>query len=269
MNLKSKSSLALAVLCVCTATLAETKAPEPDFTLSYNVGVVSDYRFRGISQTSTDPALQGGVDFAHKSGFYLGVWGSNIKWIKDYVSAADGSLEVDVYGGYKGEIKKDFTYDVGVISYRYPGNSAATNTLIYPVGSFADANTTEVYAALTYGLVTAKYSRATSNFIANNSSAGSQYLEIAATFDLGNGISLTPHLGRQMIPNVFYASGGAYQDGQGDYTDYSLTVAKDFGNGLTASVAALGTNANEVFYLDTKGKFLGKNGLSVGLKYSF
>lgn len=250
MKLKTTSALVLSTLLVGTAAMAQTKAPEPDYTLSYNVGVTSDYRFRGMAQTSTNPALQGGVDFAHKSGFYLGAWGSNVSWIKDYAGATEGSLELDLYGGYKGEISKDFTYDLGLITYQYPGNTAATN-----------ANTTEIYGALTFGLVTAKYSRSTGNFIANPNSSGSAYFEVAATIDLGNGYALTPHIGRQSIPNVV--------NNAGDCTDYALTVAKDFGNGLVVSVAAMGTNADKPFYTDTKGKFLGDSALTVGLKYSF
>lgn len=250
MKLKTTSAMVLSTLLVGTAAMAQTKAPEPDYTLSYNVGVTSDYRFRAIAQTSTNPALQGGVDFAHKSGLYLGAWASNISWIKDYAGATDGSLELDLYGGYKGEISKDFSYDLGLISYQYPGNTAATN-----------ANTTEFYGALTYGLVTAKYSRSAGNFIANPNSSGSAYFEVAATFDLGNGYSLTPHIGRQSIPNV--------ANNAGDYTDYALTLAKDFGNGLAVSVAAMGTNADKPFYTDTKGKFLGDSVVTVGLKYSF
>ena len=250
MKLNAIFVIILNSVLISTAAMAQTKAPEPDFTLSYNVGVVSDYRFRGIAQTSTDPALQAGVDFAHKSGFYLGAWGSNIRWIKDYAGATDGSLEVDLYGGYKGEINKDFTYDLGVIGYQYPGNTAATN-----------ANTTELYGALSYGLVTAKYSRSVGNFIANPNSSGSAYFEVAANFDLGSGFTLTPHVGHQSIPNVV--------NNAGDYTDYSLTLAKDFGNGLSATLAAVDTNADKPFYTDTKGKFLGDSALVVGVKYSF
>lgn len=250
MKLNTTSAMVLSTLLVGTAAMAQTKAPEPDYTLSYNVGVTSDYRFRGMAQTSTNPALQGGVDFAHKSGLYLGAWGSNVSWIKDYAGATDGSFELDLYAGYKGGIGKDLTYDLGLITYQYPGNTAATN-----------ANTTEIYGALTFGLVTAKYSRSTGNFIANPNSSGSAYFEVAAAIDLGNGYSLTPHIGRQSIPNVV--------NNAGDCTDYSLTVAKDFGNGLVVSVAAIGTNADKPFYTDTKGKFLGDSALTVGLKYSF
>lgn len=250
LNLNAKSTLILSTLLAGTAALAQVKAPEPDYTLSYNVGVVSDYRFRGISQTSFDPALQAGVDFAHKSGVYLGVWGSNVDWIKDYIGATDGSLEIDLYGGYKGAIGKDLAFDVGVIRYQYPSNTAPVN-----------ANTTEVYGALTYGLVTAKYSRSTGNFIANANSSGSRYFEVAASFDLGSGFTLTPHAGRQTIPNQ--------ANNAGDYTDYALTLSKDFGNGLTATVAAIDTNATDAFYKVGAFDNLGKSTLVVGVKYSF
>ena len=249
MKLKTTSALILTLL-VGTAALAQTAAPAPDYTLLYNVAVTSDYRFRGIAQTSTNPALQAGVDFAHKSGFYVGVWGSNVSWIRDYSLASDGALEVDLYGGYKGAITQDLGFDVGVITYQYPGNTAST-----------DANTTEVYGALTYSIVTAKYSQSTGNFVANANSSNSRYFEVAATFDLGGGFALTPHVGRQTIPNV--------TDNAGDYTDYALTLGKDFGNGLSATLAAVGTNANKAFYTDSKNKFLGDDAVVVGLKYSF
>src|SRR5450830_441121 len=250
MRLKATLIIILSALLVSTEVTAQTKAPEPDYTLSYNVGAVSDYRFRGIAQTSFNPALQAGIDFAHKSGLYLGTWGSNVSWIKDYAGATDSSFEIDLYGGFKGEISKDFTYDLGLIRYQYPRNNAATN-----------ANTTEFYGALTYGLVTTKYSRSAGNFIANPNSSGSAYFEVAASFDLGNGFTLTPHVGRQTIANVL--------NNAGDCTDYALTLAKDFGNGLSATVAAMGTNADKGFYTDTQGKYLGKSALVVGMKYSF
>lgn len=250
MKLKSTSALVLSALLASTAAMAQTAAPAPDYTLSYNAGVISDYRFRGLSQTSFDPALQAGLDLAHKSGVYLGAWASNVSWIKDYAGASKGSYELDLYAGYKGEISQDLTFDLGVIRYLYPGNTAATN-----------ANTTEVYGALSYGLVSAKYSRSTSNFVANAASKGSQYLEVAANFALGKGLTLTPRIGRQTIPNVL--------NNAGDYTDYALTLGKDFGNGLSATVAAIGSNAKDSFYRVAPLDNLGKNALVAGLKYSF
>lgn len=253
MNIKSFTILSLAL--ATSGAFAQTAAPspEPASTLSFNVGVVSDYRFRSVAQTSFKPALQGGVDFAHKSGLYLGAWGSNVSWIKDYVGASEGTLEVDLYGGFKGAITSGLNFDVGVITYQYPNNTA-DQVLV-------NANTTEVYGALTFGIVTVKYSQSTGNFIANPNSSGSGYLEAAAAFDLGNGFSLTPHVGRQTIPNQV--------NNAGDYTDFSLTLGKDFGNGLTGSLAAYSTDAKDSFYKVGAFDNLGKTGVAVGVKYTF
>ena len=255
MNFKSTVALALIALLSGTAAVAQTKAPEPDFTLSYNVGVTTDYRFRSLSQTSFKPALQAGADFSHKSGLYLGVWGANVNWIKDYVGATKGSMELDLYGGFKTEVAKDLGLDLGLIAYQYPGNTAGDVT------NFVNANTTEIYGALTYKIVTVKYSYSTSNFIANSNSSGSYYVEAAANLDVGNGITITPHVGYQSIPNVTLDAG--------NYTDFSLTVAKDLGNGLSASVVAYATDAKDSFYKVSPTANLGKTGLAVGLKYSF
>ncbi len=254
----SKLSLAVVLSVVSAGAFAQVKAPEPDYTLSFNVGAVTDYRFRGISQTSKKPALQGGLDFSHKSGVYLGVWGSNVKWIKDFNGSTKGNYEVDLYGGYKGEIAKDFTFDVGAIAYRYPGNnSGAVGTP--GAGTVSNANTTEYYGALTYGMFTAKYSRASGDFLGFLKSSGSSYLDLSAAVDLGNGFTLTPHIGVQKVVN-----NSSY-----DYTDYSLSLAKDMGNGLTLNAALSGTNGKKAFYTDTKGKFIANNTLLVGAKYSF
>ena len=137
-----KIAVSLAILA-STASFAQTKAPEPDYTLSYNVGAVSDYRFRGISQSNFKPALQLGVDFAHKSGFYLGAFGSNVNWVKDFNGATKGSYEVDLYGGYKGNITKDVGFDLGLIAYTYPGNDSGKGNLPrgVAVGAYTNANT--------------------------------------------------------------------------------------------------------------------------------
>lgn len=249
--MKLKATLLLSTLALSTAAFAQTKAPEPDYTLSFNAGVVTDYRYRGISQTRLKPAVQGGLDFAHKSGFYLGAWASTIKWIEDSGST-DGKVELDLYGGYKGELTKGLAYDVGVLRYEYVGNKLGN------VANYANANTTEVYGALTAGVFTAKYSRSLTNLFGNINSKGSQYLDLSATFDLGDGWTLTPHVGRQLVKNS-----PTYH-----YTDYSLTVAKDLGKGLTASLMAVDTNAQVTPYT-WGGKYVGKSGVVAGVKYSF
>ena len=265
MSVKSLSLLAAASLLslVTVSAMAQTKAPEPDHTLAYNVGVVTDYRFRGITQTNYKPALQAGVDFAHKSGFYLGAWGSNVSWVKEFNGASKGDLEIDLYGGFKGEITKGLGFDIGLISYQYPGNdSGAVGTP--GAGGFSNANTNEFYGALTYLMFTLKYSQSLGDFLGNINSSGSRYWDLSASFDLGSGFTLTPHIGRQTIPNI---AGNV-----GDYTDYALSLTKDFGNGFTVTGALVGTDANQAFYTNTfngASGFIGKNGAYLGLKYSF
>lgn len=245
MKIKIAPTLVVAALAVSGAAFAQTKAPEPDYTLSYNVGVVTDYRYRGISQSRLHPALQGGIDYAHKNGFYVGTWLSTIKWIKD--AGGDSNVEWDIYGGYKFPLG-DVAMDVGVLRYQYNGNAL-------PVS----ANTTEIYAAGTMGIFTLKYSHAVTNTFGFANSRNSGYLDASAAFDLGDGYSLTPHVGYQNI-NHFSA---------GSYLDYALTLGKDFGNGFSASAAVIGTDAKKAVYATPSGRFTGRTGLVLGAKYSF
>src|SRR6478735_5960052 len=91
---------------------------KPDNELSFNAAVTSDYRYRGISQTRLKPALQGGIDYVNDpGGLYAGVWASTIKWTKD--AGGGGQVELDLYAGKRGELVKDISYDVGVLSYVY------------------------------------------------------------------------------------------------------------------------------------------------------
>jgi uncharacterized protein (TIGR02001 family) len=113
-------------------------AEDSPHSISANVTLTSDYIFRGISQTGGDPAIQGGIDYSHASGFYLGTWASNVGWIEDFQGYTKGNMEIDLYGGFRGPIgKSDFTFDVGAIQYMYPGDRPA---------GVPDADTTEAYA---------------------------------------------------------------------------------------------------------------------------
>lgn len=239
----SPSLLALALCAALPAFAADEPAPDP---LSFNIGAVSEYRYRGISQTRLKPALQGGIDYADPSGFYIGTWASTIKWTKD--AGGGGQVEVDVYGGYKTEIAKGLTVDVGLLQYAYPSNKLNPS-----------ANTLEVYGAVSFGPVTAKYSRSTTNLFGVPDSKGSGYFDVSASFDLGDGLTLAPHVGHQTIRH----------SSAGSYTDYSLTLSKDF-SGLVLSGALVGTDANKSFYASpVNGKFMGKTTLVVGLKKTF
>ena len=227
--------------------LAQAAPAAPESTMSFNVGGVNEYRYRGISQSRFDTALSGGADYADKSGVYVGVWGSSIKWIKD--AGGKANTEVDYYGGYKFTMG-DVGYDIGFLHYDYSGNALKPS-----------ANTNEFYGAATMGPVTLKYSQSTGNLFGFANSKGSSYVDLTATFDMGDGYSLTPHIGYQSVKG---AGNGIYS-----YTDTALTLGKDLGNGLAASAAIIGTNAKKGSYISPAGKQLGKSGLVVGLKYSF
>lgn len=258
------SLLAALILSSLPAVTHAEDAPP----LSFNVGAVSDYRYRGVSQSRLKPALQGGFDYAFPSGFYVGNWNSTISWIKDAgniagVNAGKTPLEIDLYGGYKGDIVKDsLTYDVGGLYYLYAGNKYDK------IGGTSKADTFELYGALTYSVLTVKYSHSLTNLFGTGGggapgSKGSGYLDATATFDLGSGLSLAPHIGRQKVRHYSIAS----------YTDYSLTLGKDFGGGFSLSAAAVMADVKKVggvaVYASPAGKNLGKGALVVGAKYTF
>jgi uncharacterized protein (TIGR02001 family) len=241
-----KTLFALAATMAITAL--PTVAQAQDSPLSFNVSLTSDYRYRGISQTRLKPAIQGGVDYALPAGFYVGAWASTIKWIKDF--GGDSSVEVDLYGGYKTEVAPGLTLDVGVLTYQYPSNKLAVN-----------ANTTELYGGLSFGPATLKYSHAVTNTFGNADSKNSFYLDASATFEVGGGVMLTPHVGYQRIKGPASTPG--------TYTDYSLTAAKDF-SGFIVSAAVVGTDADKAFYSSpVNGKELGKPGIVLAVKKTF
>jgi uncharacterized protein (TIGR02001 family) len=138
---------------------APSAVPADPIVISANVGLFSDYRFRGISQTGKKPAIQGGFDLTHESGLYIGTWASNISWLSDTDSRISAPIEWDLYGGYRGEIVKGVTFDVGGLQYYYPGT--------YPDG-FVRPHTFELYGRLGYGPFTLKYSHALTNLFGFN-----------------------------------------------------------------------------------------------------
>ena len=212
--------------------------------VAFNASLTSDYRYRGISQTRLKPALQGGADWSDASGFYAGAWGSTIKWIKD--AGGDADVEVDLYGGYKTEIAKGLTLDVGLLQYVYPSNELKPS-----------ANTLEAYGALSFGPATLKVSRSFTNLFGFADSKGSLYYDLSATFDLGDGWSLTPHIGRQTVKNLSAAS----------YTDVALTVNKTL-DALTLSLGVVDAKT-DVYISPVGNKDLAKRGVVGSIKYVF
>jgi len=139
------AAAAVATAFASTAAFAEDAAPAPEFTITGSAAIVSQYRFRGISQSDNKPAVQAAITVSHKSGFYVSFWGSSAS---AGTSAVDiGGTEIDIYGGYTAPIAKTgLTFDGGLYGYLYPGSQAANIKNGY--GSIS-SNYYEVYGSLT------------------------------------------------------------------------------------------------------------------------
>jgi len=204
----------------------------PDFGLTGNVSLVSDYRYRGISQTFRLPAVQGGFDVNHKSGFYAGTWASNVSG-NNY--AGGNGMEWDFYGGARLDLSKVVQLDVGVLQYFYPG---AKNTIgTPPLTSTKRYDTTELYIGATYGPYSGKFSITTGDYFGTANTSGSWYAEGNYNRELTKGINFVGHIGRQQIK------------GRSDFNYF------DFKAGVTAQawsvtwgLALVGTNADHNLY---------------------
>jgi uncharacterized protein (TIGR02001 family) len=270
MNKYLQRSLQWPVAMLAVASMGMAQAAEPESSLTYNVGVVNNYLYRGISQTRGEPAVQGGLDYAHKSGFYVGAWASSIKWIQDNSTttvSVSGPTELDIYGGYRFDLSPGTSMDVGLLRYEYLNNNLQNNT------AYSNASTDEVYVGMSTPLFNVKFSYAFSNLFGQRSltaganSTGATYTEFSREFDLGSGYKFTPKAGMtSMNSNVKDAVNSATTS----YNDYSLTLTKELQAGLVLSVGYSGTNANRNWYVSNyNGKYLGDQAAVVGLKYNF
>ncbi|NDP60758.1 MAG: hypothetical protein GZ090_15515 [Oxalobacteraceae bacterium] len=241
-----KLLLVTAIAATFMGNFAHAEDAKPDNELSFNAALSSDYRYRGISQSRLKPAISAGADFVNNpTGFYVGTWASSIKWIKD--AGGKGDIELDIYGGKRGEIVKDVSYDVGVLTYVYPSNNLGTS-----------ANTTEIYGQVGYGPGYVKYSHSVTNLFGFADSKNSGYLDIGANIDVAEGTVLNLHVGHQSVKNNSYSS----------YTDYKVGVTKDFGF-LSGSLAVIGTDAKTGAYPTPSGKDNGKTALVVAISKTF
>jgi uncharacterized protein (TIGR02001 family) len=248
---------------------AEPAAAATPGPFTANLTLTNDYRYRGISQSNFRPAIQGGFDYAHSSGFYIGNWNSSISWISDSASAAGNSasapIEMDFYGGYKYEWSKGFTADVGILQYYYP----TTNLSAFAV----NPNTTEIYAAqnFTFNAVTGylKFSWAASTLFGTANSAGSNYTDLTVNYDTGFwGLAVNAHVGYQYVAGKTVA-GDMSNSSLFSYTDWKLGVTKDFGSGFSGSMAYVGTNAKDGSYVNPQLQNLGKGGFLISLTKTF
>jgi uncharacterized protein (TIGR02001 family) len=220
------------------------------FHPSANIGVASQYVFRGLTQTNGRPALQGGVDLAHDSGLYGGVWLSNVSWISDTNAAASASLEADFYAGWKPALNDWLNADMGLLRYAYPGS--------YPAG-MTHPDTTELYLGLDAKWITFKYSYSLGNTFGAADTRGSTYADLGLSHELLAGVSAVAHIGRQHYTG---ASAQALS-----YTDWKLGLTRDF-SGTLLGLFYTASNASDAGYT-LKGRNIGRSQLVLTMNKTF
>ena len=238
----------LAAAVSTTAVLAQ-EAAAPASPLTANVALTTNYKFRGQDQDqighngyyksrAVKPAIQGGFDYAHSSGFYVGNWNSSVNWL------AGNSIESDLYGGYKFKAGP-VDLDLGAITYIYPGNSLGNTTELYAGVSWADD---------AVGAFTLKYSHTVSKDYfgyagAKNGSGlkgrNTGYLNLAYSKVIVPNLTLKAAVGYTRMSSDIRSLG--YKS----YVDYNVGATYDFGGGLTLSGAVQGGNKKSSYMLST------------------
>jgi len=252
MHRKSVQILAVGALAalpmLASAQAAADAAAAPAPNLTGNVSLTTNYKFRGQDQDvlgkndfakdgAVKPAIQGGLDYAFgSSGFYVGNWNSSVNWLKG------NSIEMDFYGGYKFK-GGPIDWDVGVLTYVYPGNSAGATTEIYGAGTWADD---------AIGAFTAKYSWTVSkdyfNYAGNKGGSGLEgtntgYLNLAYSKEI------IPKLTLKAAVGYTFFSSDIRSLGYKDYLDYNVGAAYDLGSGLSLGGYVQGGNQQSAFNL--------------------
>jgi uncharacterized protein (TIGR02001 family) len=249
------ATLALVLCSHAHAQQAPTPATAPavpEATLVPKVSLYSEYEYRGIAQTAEKPALQFNLDYSHPSGFYLGTFVTNIKWLEEAAKAGSFStnakIEWDIFGGYKFEVVKDVTLDIGYLRYEYPSSKAFNPS----------PNTDEIYIGVASGSISAKYSHSTSNLFGFANSKGSGFLELNWAQEVMPKLTANAQIARQTVKN----------NGDFTYTVYKLGATYDLGDGWALGGYFKDTNAKKAFYT-VNGKDLGKGRLVAFISKSF
>ena len=213
------------ILTVSKAIGDTSKSSESsDLDISANVALVTDYYFRGISQTQNDGAIQGGFDWSHDSGLYLGLWASNVAFADDV--NGDVNLEVDTYLGFSNDIgDTGIAYDVNVLRYNY-NNSP-------------DYETTEWTVGLNYSYFSASYSYSSDWFDTGDSS---NYVALGLDYDeLPMGLALSASVGKSFGDAYDKKNASGNNPKDFDYVDYKLGVNRDFA-GVNVDLSYVGNN---------------------------
>lgn len=223
-----------AVMTMWTPMAQAAPGAQSDWALSGNVSLVSDYRFRAISQTYRGPAVQGGFDLNHGAGFYAGTWASNVSG--NQYPGGNG-MEVDLYGGYRFDLDHSLKADVGLIHYLYPDAKLSSGGKRF--------DTTEIYGGLALGDLSLKLNYSLGDSFGVNDSSGSFYLDMSYQYALTDTLSLSLHVGRADIHNG--TQGGATDP---NYTDYKVGLVGSAA-GLSWGIAYIGNNAKDGAYTVT------------------
>ena len=231
------SILALALAATSAmATPAMANELGGGFSVSGNAALVTDYRFRGVSFSDEDIAIQGGIDLEHESGFYVGTWASSIE-----DSPVFGHTELDIYAGWSGEIASGLSLDVGVLAY------------LYPNGNVGNADYVEPYASLSYSIGPAEITTGVAWAPSQSSLGNDDNLYVYSDVSVGipgSPITLTGHIG--------ITDGSLSVDTDDDYVDWSLGAEATFGI-VSIGVAYVDTNVNTAL---TDGTVVGTLGVS-------
>lgn len=204
--------LAIALVLSTPVVSAEGDSPHE---FSANVALTTDYRFRGISQTSEDPALQGGFDYSYTPvGFYAGVWASNLDFgVPDPDQA---TLEMDFYGGFAGALPNGIGWDIGGLYYYYPGSNTGPGA--------ADYDYFEAYGSLSYDFGSFNVDGGVNyspDYFFESGDATYVYGDVGVPLPIAE-LNLAGHVGHQWIDDNA-------QFGTPDYTDWIIGLSRDIG----------------------------------------
>jgi len=231
---------------VVGAPVAVAQQPAPaaaksPWTATANVNLVSDYRFRGITQTWGKPAIQGGADISHDNGLFAGTWASNVSG-NEYPG---GSLEWDFYGGWNLKASEDLTFPLGMIYYYYPGAnynksacpSAGFSGTVSPCGPDVSTNNFELNAGVVWKWVSFKVSVALTDYFGADQSlgftggtSGTQYYDLGLNYPISEQLTLNAHAGYTNFTKDYNGPNGTVNP---SYWDWKLGATYVFEGGWT------------------------------------
>jgi len=213
---------------------AQDEEAAPAINISGNVALTSDYRFRGVSLSAGDIALQGGIDVVHESGFYVGTWASSIQGGTVY-----GEVELDVYGGWTGMVAEGVTVDVGLLAYLYP-------TTDDPLALDPDTDYFEPYASISTTIGPVGATAGVAYAWEQDSLGGNDNLYLYTDFSLaipGTPVTASAHLGYTdgvLAPPLL--AGTADDSG----LDWSFGLSAPVYDGLSVGVSYVGVEGPSI-----------------------